>query len=76
MILAGQGLCEIDEAALEDGFQVDQSNPFIGIAARVKLLNALGRSLLSLPEIFGEDGRPGNLVGTLFSMHRQCSFGY
>jgi hypothetical protein len=37
----------------------------VGEASRVKLLKAVGSSLLTLPDIFGPDGRPGNLVGKI-----------
>lgn len=39
----------------------------VGEASRVKLLKAVGSSLLTLPDIFGPEGRPGNLVGKLGS---------
>lgn len=35
----------------------------IGVESRCQLLVKLGDSLVKLPEIFGADGRPGNLVG-------------
>lgn len=35
----------------------------VGVASRVRLLNDVGTSLLKLSEIFGEAGRPGNMVG-------------
>lgn len=41
----------------------------VGVASRIELLNNFGKSLLSIPEIFGETGRPGLLVGkSFFSM--------
>lgn len=44
-------------------FQLQSNNMIVGEASRVKLLKAVGASLLALPDIFGPDGRPGNLVG-------------
>lgn len=35
----------------------------VGVEARVQLLREVGNSLLQLPKVFGEQGRPGNLVG-------------
>lgn len=44
-------------------FQLQPNNMIVGEASRVKLLKAVGLSLLALPEIFGPDGRPGHMVG-------------
>jgi hypothetical protein len=35
----------------------------VGVSSRVQLLQAVGSSLLKLPAVFGNSGRPGNLVG-------------
>jgi hypothetical protein len=43
--------------------QVSGSNPLLGTENRTELLQKLGSSLLSKPEIYGENGRPGALVG-------------
>lgn len=40
----------------------------VGVPSRVQLLQAVGSSLLKHPEMFGESGRPGNLVGQ-FTYH-------
>lgn len=45
-------------------FQLQPKNMIVGEASRVKLLKAVGSSLLALPDVFGPDGRPGNLLGT------------
>ncbi|KAF9893349.1 hypothetical protein FE257_011781 [Aspergillus nanangensis] len=66
-VVLGAALRDLKASQLELGFQIEESNPFIGTAARVELLNALGKSLLDLPEIFGDDGRPGNLVDYLLA---------
>lgn len=34
-----------------------------GIEGRLELLRSLGSSLLAQGQIFGKEGRPGNLVG-------------
>ena len=48
---------------LASGFQVSDTNPILGIESRAALLIRLGESLLEHPEVFGNQGRPGNLVG-------------
>lgn len=59
----GQGLLSLTEEVFNEFFQISDDNPMVGVASRVQLLNDVGASLLKLPEIFGESGRPGNLVG-------------
>lgn len=48
---------------LAEGFQVSDSNPMLGVESRAALLRSLGQSLLAQSEVFGAEGRPGNLVG-------------
>ncbi|KAH3899899.1 URC4/urg3 family protein [Saccharomycodes ludwigii] len=49
------------------GFQVDpEKNPLSGCDGRLKLIQNLGMALISNKEIFGEDGRPGNIVDYLY----------
>lgn len=43
--------------------QSSKENLLVGLEGRAGLLQRLGNSLLSLPEVFGENGRPGNMVG-------------
>lgn len=52
---------------LATGFQVSDNNPILGLDSRAALLRSLGGSLLESPDIFGEQGRPGNLVGKMAS---------
>ena len=59
----GRALKSLDAATLDRGFQVQDSNPMVGVSSRCQLLVRLGESLVSLPEIFGVDARPGNVVG-------------
>ncbi|THD00190.1 hypothetical protein EYZ11_000381 [Aspergillus tanneri] len=66
-IVLGQALQDLKEEVLREGFQITHENPFVGVPSRVELLNALGRSLLRLPDVFGQSGRPGNLVDYLLS---------
>jgi len=66
---AGKGLEQLTTAALAEGFQVSDSNPILGIESRADLLRGLGRSLLAQSEVFGPEGRPGNLVGVCAASH-------
>ncbi|KAH6887409.1 hypothetical protein B0T10DRAFT_562631 [Thelonectria olida] len=61
----GEGLSSLTEEAFNEFFQISAENPMVGVASRVQLLNDVGASLLKLPEMFGESGRPGNLVDYL-----------
>lgn len=61
----GQGLAALRIDTFRKHFQITAGNEIIGDESRVSLLNSVGQSFLSLPEIFGETGRPGNLVGEL-----------
>ncbi|KAK7428131.1 hypothetical protein QQZ08_005370 [Neonectria magnoliae] len=61
----GYGLQRLTEESFNEFYQISPENPMVGVASRVRLLNDLGTSLLQLPEIFGESGRPGNLVDYL-----------
>lgn len=60
----GKGLEELSTAALAEGLQVDEKNPMAGFESRADLLRKLGTSFLAQKDVFGEDGRPGNIVGT------------
>jgi hypothetical protein len=59
----GRALLDLDEERFLSWFQISNSNPMVGVHARIQLLRDVGKSLLSLPDIFGSQGRPGNLVG-------------
>ncbi|KAH8900861.1 hypothetical protein GQ53DRAFT_708734 [Thozetella sp. PMI_491] len=61
----GQGLANLDRDSFLASFQISSENPMLGIDSRLQLLRDVGKSLLSLPEIFGPEGRPGNLVDYL-----------
>ncbi|KAK3182619.1 hypothetical protein K4F52_006069 [Lecanicillium sp. MT-2017a] len=58
----GNGLKTMTAEKLGSGFQVSDSNPILGLVSRAALLRSLGESLLEHPEVFGSQGRPGNLV--------------
>ncbi|KIW23094.1 uncharacterized protein PV07_11320 [Cladophialophora immunda] len=58
----GGALLDLDEERFLSWFQISSSNPMVGVHARIQLLRDVGKSLLSLSDIFGSQGRPGNLV--------------
>lgn len=63
------GLQELTLSKLAQGFQVTQANPLLGLEGRLELLQRLGQSLRTLPQLFGtENPRPGNLVNYLLSL--------
>lgn len=56
------------ELELATGFQVSAENYLVGFSGRLKLLQKLGKVLLSKPDMFGKTNpRPGNLVHYLDS---------
>lgn len=56
------GLKKINVDNLAKGMQVSDSNPMSGLEGRAGLLIRLSKALQN-QEIFGLDGRPGNMVG-------------
>ncbi|MBX3587412.1 MAG: URC4/urg3 family protein [Ramlibacter sp.] len=63
----GMGLRGLVADRLAEAFQVSASNPLVGLEGRVVLLRRLGEVLLEQPEVFGADGRPGELFDMLIS---------
>ncbi|KDF00022.1 uracil phosphoribosyltransferase [Mycolicibacterium aromaticivorans JS19b1 = JCM 16368] len=55
-------LAELTEQQLADAFQVDDTNPLVGLDGRVAILHRLGAVTAADPEVFGPEGRPGGLV--------------
>ncbi|KAE8831559.1 hypothetical protein HRS9139_05801 [Pyrenophora teres f. teres] len=62
MCVDGKGLQNLKTEELAKGFQISDTNPMLGVESRANLLRSLGKSLLSQPEVFGKEGRPGNVV--------------
>ncbi|KAF8747498.1 hypothetical protein RHS02_00097, partial [Rhizoctonia solani] len=56
------GLKRITPEKTGEAMQVSASNPMSGLEGRSNLLANLGGALSASPEIFGSDGRPGNLL--------------
>jgi Protein of unknown function (DUF1688) len=65
MCVDAQKLQDFTEADLVQGFQIRPDNPLVGVTGRLQLLQKLGKVLTALPEYFGENPRPGNLVNYL-----------
>ncbi len=65
MRVDAQKLQDFTEAYLVQGFQIRPDNPLVGVTGRLQLLQKLGKVLTALPEYFGENPRPGNLVNYL-----------
>lgn len=61
-IVDGNGLAALTTQALADGLHISDSNPILGLESRANLLRGLGKSLLAQSDIFGLEGRPGNVV--------------
>ncbi|MCS6812399.1 MAG: URC4/urg3 family protein [Cyanobacteria bacterium] len=60
------GLQQFTTDRLQQSFQVTDTNPLVGVAGRVALMQRLGAALYQSPELFGVNlPRPGNLVDYL-----------
>lgn len=58
----GKGLEQLTTEQLAAGFQISDKNPMLGVSSRAHLLRSLGSSLLANSNVFGPEGRPGNIV--------------
>ena len=64
------GLRSIDLDILKAGFQVNDSNPLVGLDGRLHLLHQLGVALAQSPDLFGHnEPRPGYLADYLTRQH-------
>ena len=63
----GRALAGIRAETLAAGFQVDASNPMVGLDGRAALLRRLGEQVEARPELFGsaDAARPGGLFDAL-----------
>jgi hypothetical protein len=57
-----EGLQRLNVKVLAHGLQVSEKNPIAGLEGRTGLLTRLGGALGN-HELFGADGRPGNMLG-------------
>lgn len=62
---SAKGLQSLTTDVLAKAMQSTSDNILVGTEGRATLLHSLGSSLLKSPEIFGANGRPGNLVGKI-----------
>lgn len=62
------GLQKLTEDVLAAGFQLSHQNPLVGLPGRLNLLRRLGQTIVSHPQLFGNDNpRPGGLVNYLLT---------
>jgi Protein of unknown function (DUF1688) len=59
------GLKNVTVETLAKGMQVSDANPMSGLEGRAGLLMQLATAL-EKPDLFGDDGRPGNMIGESF----------
>lgn len=62
-----KGLQKINVELLSKGLQSRAGNELAGLEGRTQVLLRLGDALAAKPELFGEEGRPGNLVDYLLA---------
>ncbi|THU98479.1 DUF1688-domain-containing protein [Dendrothele bispora CBS 962.96] len=60
-------LSKITVESIASHMQVSESNPLVGLEGRTSLLKNLSNALLASPKLFGEEGRPGNMLDFLES---------
>jgi hypothetical protein len=60
-----KGLSRMTVEMLADGMQVSEKNPMSGLEGRAGLLMRLSQAMQN-QEMFGKDGRPGNMIGKRF----------
>jgi hypothetical protein len=58
-----EGLAHITVDKVAEAMQVSSSNPMVGLEGRTSLLVGLSTALKSNPQFFGQDARPGNMLG-------------
>ena len=58
-----EGLRALQVEQLASGLQSRPGNEIDGLDGRTQLLIRLSQALAEKPEYFGENGRPGNLIG-------------
>jgi hypothetical protein len=64
-----QGLRRLDTNAIARGLQVTDKNPLDGLEGRASLLVRLADALAYQQQMFGDNGRPGNMLG---KYHLRC----
>jgi len=69
------GLQKLQENNLKDAFQVNDSNPLVGVSGRLSLLKSLGSTLEKHPKYFGASTpfRPGNMISFILSQTKKTN---
>lgn len=62
--LQASKLSQITVDAIAQQMQVSESNPLVGLEGRTSLLINLGKALKSDAKLFGDEGRPGNMLSS------------
>jgi hypothetical protein len=57
------GLAKVTAERTGAAMQVSNTNPMTGLEGRASLLFNLSKALIASPQFFGQEGRPGNLIG-------------
>jgi Protein of unknown function (DUF1688) len=65
------GLQNLTVDAVAKGLQVSEENPIEGLEGRTGLLQRLGKALMN-EQYFGASHRPGNMLGMLYSLSKEC----
>ena len=68
-----EGLRKLEVEQLATGLQSRPGNELDGLEGRTQLLIRLGQAVSENTEFFGEDGRPGNMIGSYRSSHLPSS---
>ena len=66
------GLKNLTVEKLARGLQVSETNPMDGLEGRAGVLMRLVKALMSNSEYFGNEGRPGNLLGMFETSNAWC----
>lgn len=64
-LVNGDKLASFDREDMRKGFQISNDNMIEGFEGRFELIHRLGQTLCSNEELFGKDGRPGNMIDYL-----------
>ncbi|ODV83796.1 hypothetical protein CANARDRAFT_9356 [[Candida] arabinofermentans NRRL YB-2248] len=75
-VVNGEKLLSLSTDEWTKAFQISESNPMAGLDGRIQLMRKLGSALTTNKEIFGEDGRPGNIVDFLIKKSTVTEEGY
>ena len=66
-LYTASGLSKLTAEVVASSMQVTPTNPMAGIDGRASLLANLAKALQASSIYFGEEGRPGNMIGKFFN---------